>query len=84
MDALVNKRIKKVLKGDQNAFAEIVDLYQHKLFQYVIECLEIGMKRKILRKKHLFVHLLTYIRLIKKENFQLGCTELQPIYVSIV
>ncbi|MEK4487671.1 RNA polymerase sigma factor SigW [Psychrobacillus sp. FSL H8-0484] len=33
MDALVNKRIKQVLKGDKDAFAEIVDLYQHRLFQ---------------------------------------------------
>lgn len=33
MDALVNKRIKQVLKGDQNAFTDIVNLYQHKLYQ---------------------------------------------------
>lgn len=33
MDALVKKRIKQVLKGDQNAFADIVSLYQHKLYQ---------------------------------------------------
>ena len=33
MDALVNKRIKQVLKGDQNAYADIVNLYQHKLYQ---------------------------------------------------
>ena len=33
MDALVNKRIKQVLKGDQNAFSDIVSLYQHKLYQ---------------------------------------------------
>ena len=33
MDALVNKKIKQVLKGDQNAFADIVSLYQHKLYQ---------------------------------------------------
>ena len=33
MDALVNKRIKQVLKGDQNAFSDIVNLYQHKLYQ---------------------------------------------------
>lgn len=33
MDALVNKRIKQVLKGDQSAFADIVSLYQHKLYQ---------------------------------------------------
>ncbi|GLC89715.1 RNA polymerase sigma factor SigW [Lysinibacillus piscis] len=33
MDALINKRIKQVLKGDQNAFADIVSLYQHKLYQ---------------------------------------------------
>ena len=33
MDALVNKRIKQVFKGDKDAFAEIVDLYQHRLFQ---------------------------------------------------
>lgn len=33
MDALVNKRIKQVLKGDQNAYADIVSLYQHKLYQ---------------------------------------------------
>ena len=32
MDALVNKRIAKVIKGDQNAFAEIVELYQHQLY----------------------------------------------------
>lgn len=28
MDALVNKRIKQVLKGDQNAYTDIVNLYQ--------------------------------------------------------
>ncbi|WP_019414260.1 RNA polymerase sigma factor SigW [Paenisporosarcina sp. TG20] len=33
MDALVNKRIKEVLKGDQNAFAEIVELFQDKLYR---------------------------------------------------
>ncbi|MFD2679139.1 RNA polymerase sigma factor SigW [Bacillus seohaeanensis] len=33
MDALVKKRIKQVLKGDQNAFAEIVELYKDKVFQ---------------------------------------------------
>lgn len=33
MDALVNKRIKQVLKGDQSAFSDIVNLYQHKLYQ---------------------------------------------------
>lgn len=33
MDAIVNKRIKQVLKGDKDAFAEIVDLYQNRLFQ---------------------------------------------------
>ncbi len=33
MDALVNKRIKQVLKGDQNAYSDIVNLYQHKLYQ---------------------------------------------------
>jgi len=33
MDAFVNKKIKQVLKGDQNAFADIVSLYQHKLYQ---------------------------------------------------
>lgn len=33
MDALVNKRIKEVLKGDQNAFVEIVELYQDKLYR---------------------------------------------------
>lgn len=33
MDALINKRIKQVLKGDINAFADIVDFYQHRLYQ---------------------------------------------------
>ncbi len=33
MDALVNKRIEQVLKGDQNVYADIVNLYQHKLYQ---------------------------------------------------
>lgn len=33
MDALVNKRIEQVLKGDQNAYSDIVNLYQHKLYQ---------------------------------------------------
>lgn len=33
MDALINKRIKEVLKGDQNAFAEIVELFQDKLYR---------------------------------------------------
>ncbi len=33
MDALVNKRIKEVLKGDREAFAEIVELYQDVLYR---------------------------------------------------
>ena len=33
MEALVKKRIKQVLKGDQNAFAELVELYKDKVFQ---------------------------------------------------
>ncbi|WP_059171541.1 RNA polymerase sigma factor SigW [Bacillus sp. FJAT-27445] len=33
MDALVKKRIKQIKKGDQDAFAEIVELYKDKLFQ---------------------------------------------------
>ncbi|WP_433746354.1 RNA polymerase sigma factor SigW [Falsibacillus pallidus] len=33
MDLIVNKRIKQVIKGDQNAFAEIVELYKDKVYQ---------------------------------------------------
>ncbi|MEG9298630.1 RNA polymerase sigma factor SigW [Mangrovibacillus sp. Mu-81] len=33
MEALVKKRIKQVLKGDQSAFAELVELYKDKVFQ---------------------------------------------------
>ena len=32
MDDLVNKRINQVLKGDQDAFEEIVTLFQHRLY----------------------------------------------------
>ena len=32
MDDLVNKRINEVLKGDQDAFEEIVSLFQHRLY----------------------------------------------------
>ncbi|RDI37516.1 RNA polymerase sigma factor SigW [Falsibacillus pallidus] len=33
MDLIVNKRIKQVIKGDQNAFSEIVELYKDKVYQ---------------------------------------------------
>ena len=33
METVVKKRIKQVLKGDQNAFGEIVELYKDKVFQ---------------------------------------------------
>lgn len=33
MDALIKIRIKEVLKGDQNAYGEIVELYKDKVFQ---------------------------------------------------
>lgn len=33
MEAIVNKRIKQVKKGDQNAFGEIVEIYKNKVFQ---------------------------------------------------
>jgi RNA polymerase sigma-70 factor, ECF subfamily len=33
MDIIVKKRIKQVLKGDQNAFGEIVELYKDKVYQ---------------------------------------------------
>lgn len=33
METVVKKRIKQVLKGDRNAFGEIVELYKDKVFQ---------------------------------------------------
>lgn len=33
MEVIVKKRIKQVLKGDQNAYAEIVEIYKDKIFQ---------------------------------------------------
>ncbi|RFU61460.1 RNA polymerase sigma factor SigW [Bacillus sp. V59.32b] len=33
MEELIKKRIKQVLKGDQDAFGEIVELYKDKVFQ---------------------------------------------------
>ena len=33
MDELINKRVNEVLKGDQNAFEEVVTLFQHRLYQ---------------------------------------------------
>lgn len=33
MDTMIKKRIKQVKKGDQNAFADIVDLYKDKIYQ---------------------------------------------------
>lgn len=34
MDQLIRENIKKVKKGDQAAFADIVDYYQHKIYQH--------------------------------------------------
>lgn len=33
MDLMVQRRIKQVLKGDQNAFGEIIELYKDKVYQ---------------------------------------------------
>lgn len=33
MDAIIKKRIKQVIKGDQDAFAEIVEIYKNSIFQ---------------------------------------------------
>jgi RNA polymerase sigma-70 factor, ECF subfamily len=33
MDAIVKKRIKQVLKGDQSAYSEIVEMYKDQVFQ---------------------------------------------------
>lgn len=33
MDALVKKRVEKVKKGDRNAFGDLVEIYQHQLYQ---------------------------------------------------
>ncbi|MCY7680981.1 sigma-70 family RNA polymerase sigma factor [Bacillus pumilus] len=33
MDTMIKKRIKQLKKGDQNAFADIVDLYKDKIYQ---------------------------------------------------
>ncbi|WP_445490862.1 RNA polymerase sigma factor SigW [Niallia sp. 03133] len=33
METLVKKRIKQVLKGDQNAFGEIIEIYKDKVYQ---------------------------------------------------
>jgi len=33
MEALIKKRIKQVLKGDQNAYEEIIEIYKDKVYQ---------------------------------------------------
>lgn len=33
MEALIKRRINQVLKGDQNAYAEIIEIYKDKVFQ---------------------------------------------------
>lgn len=33
MEALIKKRIKQVIKGDQDAFADIVEIYRNSIFQ---------------------------------------------------
>ena len=39
MEALIKKRIKQVIKGDQNAFGEIVEIYKDKVFQIAFRML---------------------------------------------
>ena len=39
MEALIKKRIKQVIKGDQNAFGEIVEIYKDKVFQLAFRML---------------------------------------------
>ena len=39
MEALIKKRIKQVIKGDQNAFREIVEIYKDKVFQLAFRML---------------------------------------------
>lgn len=33
MDAIIKKRIKQVIKGDQDAFAEIIEIYKNSIYQ---------------------------------------------------
>jgi RNA polymerase sigma-70 factor, ECF subfamily len=33
MEAIIKKRIKQVIKGDQDAFAEIIEIYKNSIFQ---------------------------------------------------
>lgn len=33
MEAIIKKRIKQVLKGDRNAYADVVDIYKDKVYQ---------------------------------------------------
>ena len=54
MDAIVNQRIKQVLKGDHEAFGEIVELFKDKIFHLCYRMLGIDMRPKIWHKKHLY------------------------------
>ena len=33
MEAIIKKRIKQVIKGDQDAFGEIVEIYKNSIYQ---------------------------------------------------
>src|SRR3954454_17990579 len=39
MEVLIKKRIKQVIKGDQNAFGEIVEIYKDKVFKLAFRML---------------------------------------------
>lgn len=81
MDDLINKRINEVLKGNQDAFEEIVTLFQHRLYHVCFRMLSNRQEAEDIAQEafvRAYVNIHTFDQ---KRKFSTGYFELQRIYV---
>lgn len=79
MDQFIRDKIIEVKKGDQSAFEDVVNYFQHKIYQHCLRMLGNAHEAEDIAQEAFIRAISISNPLMSSGNFRHGCTELLQI-----